>query len=97
MEVPQCGPGTLKSSVGSLGKKSPEAEAFCTIAHDILTPHGQKWGCPATVDTNGLTPLLGSGGCSASRVQGQSPCSGGLGAKHQEAESFSLHKWLTFA
>ena len=26
------------------GKKSPEAEAFCTFAHNILTPHGQKLG-----------------------------------------------------
>jgi len=50
--------------------------------------------CPATVDTNGLMPLLGVWGRSASGVQGQSPCSEGLGANPlpSEAESFSLHK-----
>jgi len=32
------------------------------------------------------------GGCSPSGVQGQSPCSGGLGAKPPEAESILLQK-----
>ena len=38
-----------------------------------------------------------SGGCAPSGIQGKSPWSGGLGRSPPEAESFSLHKYLTFA
>jgi len=33
-----------EAPVGGLGKSPPEAEAFCTFAHNILIPHGQKLG-----------------------------------------------------
>jgi len=31
-----------KAPVRDLGKSPPEADAFCTFTHNILTPHGQK-------------------------------------------------------
>ena len=70
-----------KAPVGVWGKKSPEAEAFCTFAHNTLTPHGQKLGVSRHRGNQWLTPLLRDLGLFPQRGQGQSPCSGSLRAK----------------
>jgi len=80
------------SQCGSGAKKTPEAEAFCTFAHNILTPHGQKLRVFGhRIDINGLTPLLEVWGCSLSGVHGHAPVQG-PGDFTPKDESFSLHK-----
>ena len=71
---------TGKALVGGLGKEVPQKPKPFAHLHIIFWHHTAK----NTVDTNRLTPLLeglGAVQCSPSWVQGQSPCSGGLGAK----------------
>jgi len=49
------------------------------------------------VDANILTAPLEVWGLFLQQGLGAEPLFMGLGAKPPEAESFSLHKWLTFA
>jgi len=59
------------------GRSSPEAEAVCTFAYNILTLHGQELGCPDIVHTNGLTPLLGGlGAVPPAGSKGKAPVQG---------------------
>ena len=58
-----------------LGRRSPpEAEAFCTFAHNILTPHNQKLGVSGHRGHQWIDCTAGgSGGCSSSGIQGRAP------------------------
>ena len=87
-----------KAPVGGLGVEVSEKLKLFTHLHIIYwTRHSRKLGCPDIVDANRLTPPLGVWGLFRQQGLGAELLFRVLVAKPPEAESFSLHKWLTFA